>query len=221
MTHHTLFHDLNTTASQLQTFLDSKVELSLTDINPQTSALIIVDMINGFVKEGPLASSEALKIIPSIASLLQNSHQTKRAVIAFADEHPQHHAEFLTYPPHCIKGTPESAIISELQAIGGYQLIPKNSTNGFVTPAFQSFLTSHPHLETFIIVGTCTDICVEQFALSLQAAFNEKNLTCRLIVPLDGVATYDAPHHPATLMNALSLCRLEAGGIEIIKSFLD
>ncbi len=216
-----MFQTTEAVVSQLNTFVASKTSCLLSELNPQTSALVIVDMVNGFVKEGALSSPNALRIVPQIASLLEKSNESNRSVIAFLDEHPADHPEFSTYPPHCIRGTVESEMISELSSIGGYLPIPKNSTNGFLTAAFQSWLQANPQITTFIVVGTCTDICVEQFALSLKTHFNEHNKACRLIVPMDSVATFDAPHHPANLMNALSLVRLEAAGIEIIKSFLD
>lgn len=55
------------------------------------------------------------------------------------DSHQKSSQEFITYPPHCLKGSEESEIIEELKIIGGYQLIEKNSTNGFLEPDFQVY----------------------------------------------------------------------------------
>ncbi len=220
MNQQTTISSLESTAQQLDHFLTSAQALALTELDPKTSALVIVDMINGFVKEGPLAAPLAQQIIAPIASLLTQSIQCGRDVVAFADEHDEQHPEFSTYPIHCLRGTNESALVEELALIGGYTRIPKNSTNGFLAPQFQTWLQNHKHITTYIIVGTCTDICVEQFALTLKAYFNEANQISRLIVPMNAVATYDAPHHPSDLMNALALSRLQAGGVEIIQTFL-
>ena len=49
------------------------------------------------------------------------------------------------------KGTLEAEVISELQEIGGYHLINKNSTNGFIEPEFQQWLKENQNINTYII----------------------------------------------------------------------
>ena len=49
-----------TDLSDLYDTLSGLERLRLSDFDPSRTALVVVDMINGFVKEGPLASPNAL-----------------------------------------------------------------------------------------------------------------------------------------------------------------
>ncbi len=89
-----------------------------------------------------------------------------------------------------------------------------------MSPHFQKWLSENElSIETYIIVGDCTDICIKQFALSLKTYFNEKNENKKVIVPANAVETFhlDVTYHHAGLMNLLSLYEMEQGGIEIVK----
>ena len=95
-------------------------------------------------------------------------------------------------------------------------MIFKNSTNGFLEPKFHEWLATHPSVNQFIIVGDCTDICVEQFAITLKTYFNTNNRPSRLIVPIACVETYDLDVHAGDLMNVIALYKMMMNGIEII-----
>jgi nicotinamidase-related amidase len=179
------------------------------------TALVIVDMINGFACQGALASPRVGSLIPAVARVLQQAKNLGLPAIAFADNHPEDSIEFQAYPPHCIAGTEESHVVAELEAIGGYTLIPKNSTNGFLEPAFAAWLAAHPAIDTFVLVGDCTDICVLQFALTLKTEFNRLNRPARIIVPADGVDTFDAPGHHGDFLHVVALNLMMGNGIEV------
>ena len=51
--------------------LYSAPPVALSGLDPSHTALVIVDMINGFVNEGPLSSENAKKISPAISKLLR------------------------------------------------------------------------------------------------------------------------------------------------------
>jgi nicotinamidase-related amidase len=196
--------------------VESTPELTLDSLPQGRTALVIVDMVNGFAREGALASPRVEALIPAIARLLEACRDRNMPVVAFADAHPTDSVEFQAYPPHCIAGTSESEMVAELKAVGGYTLIPKNSTNGFLEPAFQAWLQQHPAVDTFLVVGDCTDICVLQFALALKTDFTRRNRNVRIIVPADAVDTFDAPFHPGDFMHVIALNLMLGGGIEVV-----
>ena len=72
------------------------------------SLLIIVDMVNGFVKEGALADPNIQKIIPRQLELLKQYLNKESTVVFIKDTHEKDSSEFKTFPPHCIKGTEEA-----------------------------------------------------------------------------------------------------------------
>ncbi|MEE5992707.1 MAG: isochorismatase family cysteine hydrolase [Oscillospiraceae bacterium] len=181
------------------------------------TGLVIVDMVNGFLTEGVLSSPRSASVLPVVENLLKMANASKMPVVAFADCHEPDCIEFQSFPPHCIRGTSESEIAESLQQIGGYLKIEKNSTNGFLTPEFQQFLTEHPELDKMIVCGVCTDICVMQFALTLKTFCNQSERNLNIILPVNAVETYDAPNHNADLCGMMALQFMAQAGITLTK----
>ncbi len=179
------------------------------------TALVIVDMVNGFLTEGVLASPRSASVLPAVESLLRFAKEHRIPAAAFADCHETDAIEFSAFPPHCIKGTSEAEIAPSLCEIGGFERIEKNSTNGFLTDGFQAFLAAHPECERFVVCGVCTDICVMQFALSLKTYGNQNNRKLEVLVPVNTVATYDAPGHSGDLMQVMALQIMAQAGITL------
>ncbi len=190
--------------------------IQLKDLHGDQTALVIVDMINGFAREGALKSPRVEGLIPEIAKLSKACDELQIAKLAFADHHTKASPEFDAYPAHCMEGTSEGEIVDELKEIGGYILIPKNSTNGFLEEAFQEWLKGNEHINTFIITGDCTDICIQQFAVTIKTWFNMHNKNARVIVPLKAVETYDLGLHDGDLMNVTALYNMIINGIEVV-----
>lgn len=190
--------------------------INLKEIQGKQTALVIVDMINGFAREGALMSPRVEGLIPEIAKLSKACDELQISKLAFADCHTIASPEFNAYPIHCMEGTSEGEIVQELREIGGYILFPKNSTNGFLEADFQNWLKKNEHIDTFIITGDCTDICIQQFAITLKTWFNMKNKTSRVIVPINTVDTYDLGLHDADLMNVIALYNMWMNGVEIV-----
>lgn len=191
-------------------------ELELKNLNNEQTALVIVDMVNGFTREGALQSSRIEGIIPEIAALSQSCDDLNIIKLAFGDNHTEASPEFAAYPPHCMEGTTEAEVVDEIKDVGGYKLIPKNSTNGFLEEEFHKWMGENPQINTFIITGDCTDICILQFAVTLKTWFNKKNEMARIIVPLNAVETYDLGLHDGDLVNVMALFNMLINGIELV-----
>lgn len=183
--------------------------------------MVIIDMTNGFAKEGALKSDAVEELIPKICKLSTACDKYKIPKIAFADCHTDESPEFDAYPKHCLKGTAESEIVDEIKNIGGYTLIEKNSTNGFLEEAFGNWLLENPDINTFILTGDCTDICVQQFAITLKAYFNKNNKKARVLVPLKAVDTYDLGTHDRNLMNVMAAYNMIINGVEVVQDVVE
>lgn len=205
------------TLEDMLDMLSNLPELELKHVNKDKTVLVIVDMINGFAKEGALSSPRVEGIIPEITELMNKCDKLSIPKVAFADSHTSASPEFDSYPVHCMTGTYESEIVSEIKNIGGYTLIPKNSTNGFLEEKFQQWLKENEHIDTFIITGDCTDICIQQFAETLKTWFNMKNMKSRIIVPINAVETYDLEMHDGDLTNVMALYNMIINGVEVVK----
>lgn len=192
--------------------------LDLHTLDPKTTALLIVDMVNGFATTGPLSSPRIDALTPRIAQLSRQMDRLGIQKIAFADHHTEDSPEFKSFPPHCLSGTEESEVVTPIREVGNYRLIKKNSTNGYLEPEFQAWLKEHKEVATFILVGDCTDICILQLALSLKTHFNRLNLESRIIVPSTHVDTYDLGSHQGDLLHLMGLYLLMTNAVEVVKN---
>jgi nicotinamidase-related amidase len=190
--------------------------VELNGLARKQTALVIVDMIDGFAREGALMSPRVEGLISEITELSKECERLQIAKLAFADCHTTASPEFQAYPTHCVQGTSEAEIVDELKKIGGYTLIHKNSTNGFLEEKFQKWLGKNEHINTFIVTGDCTDICVQQFAITLKTWFNMQNKKSRLIVPVNMTDTYDLGLHEGDLMNVTALYNMIINGVEVV-----
>ncbi len=170
--------------------------------------VFVIDMVNGFVKEGAMHDKKIMNIVPSIEKYL-TSHEADRYFIC--DAHDRSAIEFKSFPAHCLKDTAESEVISELKPYAEHVIL-KNSTNAF--HAIDKAL--YEQYDEFVVCGCCTDICVMQFALSLKTYLNQIDSFKPVRVLKDGVATYDAPNHAAESFHTFALKMMQQSGIELI-----
>ncbi len=209
------------TLGRILDILENLPVLRLKDFQPDRTVLVIIDMINAFAREGMLQSPRVSEIIPAVVRTMGLCSRYGIRSIAFADRHTDESPEFDSYPVHAMAGTTESEVVDEIKEAGGYILMAKNSTNGFLEEEFQNWLGANPQTENFIVVGDCTDICVQQFATTLKADFNRKNLRRRVIVPVDAVDTYDLEHHNGDLMHVMALFNMMGNGVELCRSITE
>ena len=141
-------------------------------------------------------------------------------VLAFADTHTPESPELSSYPPHCLRGTAEAEVCAPIAAVPGLVTFEKNSTNGFLEAPFRRWLEDNPGIRTLIAVGDCTDICVYQFAVAAKAYFNTRNHDARVIVPTALTDTFDAPGHPADLLNTVFWRSMQDNGVELCRQIL-
>lgn len=204
------------TLAEIYDMLGKLPSIRLRDLDSRHTALVIVDMINGFTRQGALKSSNVEEVIPQVANLSKACDELGIVKLAFADCHLESSPEFATFPAHCLADSIEAEIVDEIKQIGGYTLIYKNSTNGFLEAEFQKWLKQNEQINIFIIAGDCTDICVQQFAVTAKTNFNMQNKQVRIIVPINAVETYDLGMHNREMMNIMALYNMTINGIEVV-----
>ena len=180
------------------------------------TAVVVVDMINGFCTEGPLASARIQGIVPNILQALtrveeQAAGMLPLSVATLRDSHNEYTPEFLSFPPHALITSSESDLISELTTMLTDERfdvidITKNSTSpffnmtrGLAASAFLEWLNHQTAagVTNFVVMGNCTDLCVYQAAMGirlwLNAWSNVERHDFNVIVPENCVQTYDLP----------------------------
>jgi nicotinamidase-related amidase len=196
---------------------------------PERVALLSIDMINGFCKEGPLAGPRVGALIAPVTALFRRAHALGvRNLVLTQDTHSPDAPEFAAYPPHCLAGTPESQAVAELAELpfaATITTIEKNSLSSHLGTNLSAWLAERPQLDTFIVVGDCTDLCVYSSAMHLRLEANALNLARRVIVPAAAVDTFDTPvavarelgimAHDGDLHHILFLHHMAQNGVEV------
>lgn len=179
--------------------------------------LLVIDMVNGFVKEGALADKGINNITPNIINLIKEYIKNNDDIISIQEGHNEKSKEFDSFPAHCILGTEEAEIIDELKPFeNSMKVIRKNSTCGFVTEEFLNYMKQNEKdLKEVVLCGCCTDLCVMNFALPLKTYINENDLDIKVIVYENGVETYDSPIHNRKEYNDMAFKIMKQNGIEI------
>ncbi len=153
--------------------------------------VIVVDMLRGFLEPGyPLDCGDAARaIIPAVRRRIEAERARGATILWVADNHAPDDAEFAIFPPHCIRGTAESAIVPALaNLVDAANLLPKTRYSGFYGTDLDARLARlRPDLIT--VVGVCTDICV------LHTVADARNRDYAVVVPADCVATFDPDAH--------------------------
>ena len=181
--------------------------------------LIVVDMVNGFVREGAMASPNIEGIIPRIEKLVNEYLNDKEGVTYIKDAHRQCAREFTRYPEHCVKGTTEADMVDELKKYENMALVyEKNSTSAVFAPGFLDDLKKMRNLKRIVVTGCCTDICVMNLVIPLQNYLDQINREVEIVVPKDAVETYDAPNHKADEWNEMAYKFMEQSGIKLVKT---
>lgn len=183
--------------------------------------LLVVDVIDGFLVEGNMAFTSGQTVIDPIVNLVENYIEKDYMIAAFRDEHAEDSLEFKTYPIHCVKGTQESQLVKQLLPYKDHFIdIPKRSTNGTNTLAFQKLLSDNVFSE-IVVVGVCVDICVLQSVLSLITYFYENDIDTKVIVPKDAVATFDNEVHNEEQYYDFSIKLMENASAVIVETHQD
>ena len=198
---------------------------------PDSVALLAVDVTVGFCSDGPLASERVGQIAAPIAKLVRRAHeQGVRNFLLPQDTHSENAVEFNNFPPHCVGGTSEPVTVPELRDLPFsdlFTVIEKDSISSDIDTELDTWLDDHPEVTTFVVVGDCTDLCVYQLAMHLRLRANALRLRdTRVILPLDGVDTFDIPvdvaqeigamPHHGDLMHLIFLYSMAQNGIEIV-----
>ncbi len=167
--------------------------------------LLVVDMLEGFLREGyPLyCGKQAEAIIPFVRKKVEEYAQSGDLVVFIADQHDPDDKEFQRFPKHCVKGTKEAEVISELQGIAKREvLVPKRRYSGFFQTNLEQILAQE-NPELIEVVGVCTNICV------LYTVEELANRDYKIRVYRDGVASFDQEAHQWALKQMESVLGAE------------
>lgn len=159
------------------------------------AALVIVDMLNDFCKEGgAMVLPEGLETIEPTQNLIMAFREKKLPIIYINDCHRsgKYDKEFEKRAPHCIEGTWGAQVIDELAPQKEDYQIPKRRFSGFYQTDLDLVLRELGR-RSVVVTGVVTNICVRS---TCHDAFF---LGYQVIVPRDCVRATGPREQESTL----------------------
>lgn len=184
--------------------------------------LIVVDMVNGFVKEGILHDKHIKGIIPRQEEIIEGYLNAGELVVFIKDTHTKDSVEFKRFgnTNHCLNKTSESELVSELKSyenMNNVVSIEKNSTSFMEAPAFRNLVEEAQNIKEVDVVGCCTDICVANGTIGLANYYDEWNRDVDIRVNLDAIDTYHSDTHNRAKYSQAAQLLMEQQGIQLVK----
>lgn len=154
-------------------------------LDPQKTALIVVDMQNDFVKEGgSLLVPDAEGTIPNIQNLLEIARNSGVKVVFTQDTHTDGDPEWEIWPEHVREGSWGWQIVEELQPRDDETVIRKVRYDAFYGTHLDHFLRLW-NVDTLLVCGTVANICVHYTAASGALRWYD------VVIPKDATSALD------------------------------
>lgn len=180
--------------------------------------LIVVDMVNGFVKEGSLHDKKIGEVVPRQIELIKEAKNKGSLIVFIKDTHEKDSTEHKRFGGalHCVKGTGEEEVINELKPFEVDAIsIEKNSTSFMEAPKFREMVAQMDNIREVDIVGCCTDICDFNGSMGLANYFDQWNKDVEIRVHQDAIATFAESSRQNYVEAAYLL--MEQQGIKLVK----
>ena len=156
-----------------------------TELDPETTALVVVDMQRDFVDpDGALPVAGAAETVPRIARLLELARGAAMLVCFSQDTHRDEDPEWAIWGRHAEHGTRGWEIVPELEPRPGELVFEKPRYDAFYGTSLDHELRLRG-IETLVVCGTVANICVHYTAASAALRWY------RVIHPVDALSALD------------------------------
>ncbi len=154
-------------------------------LDPATTALVIIDMQNDFVRdEGTLQVESAPATVPAIRRLLDLARESGMHVAFSQDTHDAGDPEFGIWPAHALRGTWGWEMIEELAPREGELVVQKVRYDAFYGTELDHMLRLW-NVDTIVLCGTVANICVHYTAASAALRWYD------VVIPKDAVSAVE------------------------------
>lgn len=184
-------------------------------IDPQSTAVLVVDMINDFcVEGGAMVLPGAEVLYPPQNALIAAAREAGARVVFIADSHRANvrsDREFRKRTPHALEGTWGASVVDALdQQPDDIQLIKRR---------YSAFYNTDLHItlqdmavETVVVIGVVTNICVRSTVHDAFFAGYE------IVVPEDCVAATGPREQMSSLYDIATHFGTVSGSAEVIEA---
>jgi nicotinamidase-related amidase len=137
------------------------------EYDPATTALVVVDMQNGFCHpDGSLYAPGSEDAIAPVADLVERAHDAAMDVIYTRDVHPpeqfseaHYYDEFDRWGEHVLEGSWEAELVEELPVEDDDHVVVKHTYDAFYQTELEGWLRAH-NIDTLLLCGTLANVCV-------------------------------------------------------------
>jgi len=137
------------------------------NVDSDATALIVVDMQNGFCKpDGSLYTPASEATIDPVVDLVDRAHDADVPVVYTRDVHPpeqfddaHYYDEFDRWGEHVVEGSWEAELVEELPVKDGDTTVVKHTYDAFYQTELEGWLRAHG-VDDLLICGTLANVCV-------------------------------------------------------------
>ena len=137
------------------------------EFDPETTAVVVVDMQNGFCHpDGSLYAEASGDAIDDVAAVIGEARDAGADVIFTRDVHPpeqfedaHYYDEFERWGEHVVEGTWETGIVDELDVREDDHVVTKHTYDAFYRTDLEGHLDTHG-IRDLVICGTLANVCV-------------------------------------------------------------
>ncbi|MEF8774052.1 MAG: isochorismatase family cysteine hydrolase [Halobacteriales archaeon] len=135
--------------------------------DPDTTAVVVVDMQNGFCHpDGSLYAPASEAVVEPIADLVERARDAGVQVVYTRDVHPpeqfedaHYYDEFERWGEHVLEGSWEAEIVDGLEVREADLVVEKHTYDAFYETELDGWLTARG-IDDLVIVGTLANVCV-------------------------------------------------------------
>lgn len=187
--------------------------------------LIVVDMVNGFVREGGLHDKYIEHTIQRQLELIEEYQKEEELIIFIKDCHEMDSVEHDRFGEirHCIKGESQAELIDEFKNFeqeDNVLVFEKNCTSFREAPGFIETMNQADNIQEFDIVGCCTDICIANGVISTMNYFDQVNRRVEVRVHEDAIETFGLPERRKQYSEAAYLL-MKQQGAKVLRKVVD
>ncbi|CAI48676.1 isochorismatase family protein [Natronomonas pharaonis DSM 2160] len=137
------------------------------ELNPETTAVVVVDMQNGFCHpDGSLYAPGSEAAITPCADLVADAREAGASVVFTRDVHPpeqfedtHYYDEFDRWGEHVLEGSWDAELVAELSPRDDELVVVKHTYDAFHQTQLDGWLESHG-INDLLICGTLANVCV-------------------------------------------------------------
>ncbi|MBB6646795.1 cysteine hydrolase family protein [Halobellus ruber] len=171
--------------------------------DPERTAVIVVDMQNGFCHpDGSLHAPGSEAAIDDVSALLDDAREAGTQVVFTRDVHPpeqfedaHYYDEFERWGEHVLDGSWEAEIVEDLAVEPSDHVVEKHTYDAFYETELDGWLSARG-IDDLLVCGTLANVCV------LHTAGSAGLRDYRPVLVEDAIGAIDPDHREYALDHA-------------------